>query len=340
MSIKKVDPAAFSRWVDGIIQKQKVFGIQARGDRFAFDALAKAADLRLDYDVSMTSPKSFFQPPHDILLQFDEKGFQSVTDAHPMVLFGVHPYDLVAILQMDEVFSSGNCDVHYMDRRKQATIVACDVQNASPNVFAGCMDTATVKAGADVLVTGVDGGYLVDGRTEKGTALMDGLAAAPEADENSLRLREMVWEHNKKLLRRHELKVQPTDLPALLDRNHDHPVWEEKAKRCHSCGSCNLVCPTCYCFNVQDEVHWDLKSGERARAWDGCMLLDFAKVAGGHNFRKSRAERYRHRYYRKGMYLWSQHQQIACVGCGRCITACTTKIANPVEIYNRLLEAQ
>jgi len=34
------------------------------------------------------------------------------------------------------------------------------------------------------------------------------------------------------------------------------------------------------------------------------------------------------------------HKQIACVGCGRCITACVTKIANPVEIYNRLAEGQ
>ena len=31
---------------------------------------------------------------------------------------------------------------------------------------------------------------------------------------------------------------------------------------------------------------------------------------------------------------------IACVGCGRCITACTTKIANPVEVYNELMEAK
>lgn len=40
----------------------------------------------------------------------------------------------------------------------------------------------------------------------------------------------------------------------------------------------------------------------------------------------------------QGKYLWDQHKQIACVGCGRCITACTTKIANPVEVYNRLSE--
>jgi ferredoxin len=68
------------------------------------------------------------------------------------------------------------------------------------------------------------------------------------------------------------------------------------------------------------------------------MLTDFATVAGDHNFRENRAARYRHRYYRKGKYLFDRMNQIACVGCGRCITACTTKIANPVEIYNTLLE--
>jgi len=30
--------------------------------------------------------------------------------------------------------------------------------------------------------------------------------------------------------------------------------------------------------------------------------------------------------------------QCGCVGCGRCITACVSKIAQPVEVYNSLLE--
>ena len=33
---------------------------------------------------------------------------------------------------------------------KNATIVACDVQNPSDNVFAGCMGTATVREGFDI----------------------------------------------------------------------------------------------------------------------------------------------------------------------------------------------
>jgi ferredoxin len=91
---------------------------------------------------------------------------------------------------------------------------------------------------------------------------------------------------------------------------------------------------------MRDDVDWSLKSGERKRTWDGCLLHRFAEVAGGHNFRADRTARYRHRFYRKGKYLWDRMGQIACVGCGRCITACTTGIANPVEVYNALVEEQ
>jgi len=69
------------------------------------------------------------------------------------------------------------------------------------------------------------------------------------------------------------------------------------------------------------------------------MRTNFATVAGNLNFRKNPADRYRHRYYRKGKYVPAKiGGKIACVGCGRCITACVPKIANPVEVFNRLAE--
>jgi ferredoxin len=86
-------------------------------------------------------------------------------------------------------------------------------------------------------------------------------------------------------------------------------------------------------------VNWDLKTGQRQRAWDGCQLDGFTKVAGEHEFRKSREARFRHRIYRKGKYVPAKiGGQIACVGCGRCVSACLPDIANPVSIYNRLIE--
>jgi formate hydrogenlyase subunit 6/NADH:ubiquinone oxidoreductase subunit I len=239
---------------------------------------------------------------------------------------------------MDAVFAKDNCDVHYLSRREQAAIIACDIQTASPNIFAASMGTATVDKDFDILLTKVGDSYVVDARTEKGEALLGDLAKAPNADEIILARREQIWEDNKKLLNMHKLKCQAKDLPQLLENSIDHPVWEKRSALCYSCGSCNLVCPTCYCFDMQDEVAWDMSSGERKRKWDGCMLQEFALVAGNHNFRKRREDRYRHRFYRKGKYLWDRMKQIACVGCGRCTTACTAKIANPVEVYNSLLE--
>jgi len=340
MTVKKIDLGTLNKWVDGLIGKQKVIGVRAEGDRFAFSPLTKAADLRLDYDVTILPPKVYLQPPKETVLSFKTGvGYESVVDSEPFVLFGVHPYDLAAMAQMDEIFSQGNCDVHYMTRRENATIVVADVQKVSPDVFAGYMGTAYVEDGYDVLITKIGDEYIVDANTEKGEALIAALADEPEAGESWLEQRSLVWEYNKQRLRKHELRVEPSKWPGLLENAHDHPVWEEKARLCFSCGSCNLPCPTCYCFDVIDDVSWDLSSGERRRAWDGCMITDFATVAGNINFRKDRTDRYRHRYYRKGKYVPLKiGGRIACVGCGRCITACVANIANPVEVFNRLAE--
>ena len=339
MSLKKIDEAALNSWVDELVKQTSVIGVQAQQDRFNFAPLSCAAELRLDYDVSQTAPgKVCFQPARETLLRFEGAQFQTVQDVEPFVLLGVHPYDLAAIRQMDQVFTRDNVDTHYVARREAGTVVACDVQNVSENCFAGYMGTAHVEEGFDVLLTRVDGGYVVEAATEKGEALIRGLADAPDATKADLKARKKVWKENDKRLRKHELKTKPDKLPALLEKSSDHPVWEEKAELCFSCGSCTNTCPTCYCFDVRDDVNWDLNSGRRERVWDGCQLEKFARVAGGHNFRKDRAARYRHRYYRKGKYVPEMIGECACVGCGRCITACVAKIANPPEVYNRLLE--
>ena len=344
MTVKKIDQARLDSWVNTLIEANTVFGATAKQDRFAFGKLSAASELRLDYDVTLLPPKKYFLPQTETLLTFETgKGYASVVDNSPFVLFGVHPYDFVAIAQLDELFSANHYDVHYMTRRIAATIVVSDVQNASVDTFAGCLGNAAAadRGGADVILTRLDdGSYVVDGRTERGTALLEPLIGAPVADTAALEARELVWERNRQLLRKHELRMSPARIPELLEQCYEHPLWHRRAEQCFSCGACNLVCPTCYCFDVREDVGWDLQSGERTRTWDGCMLSGFAKVAGGHNFRGNKAGRYRHRYYRKGKYVWDMIGEIACVGCGRCITACTANIANPVEVFNELMEEE
>jgi sulfhydrogenase subunit beta (sulfur reductase) len=63
-------------------------------------------------------------------------------------------------------------------------------------------------------------------------------------------------------------------------------------------------------------------------------------VADGHNFRRDRAERFKHRIYRKGKFLPEKYQYYGCVGCGRCADACTAGIAGPVKFFKYMIENQ
>jgi sulfhydrogenase subunit beta (sulfur reductase) len=340
MSIKKIAKKDFEMLVDKLIHTTKVYGVKSKGDRYDFGLLDSAKELRLDYDVTLQPPKKYFQPPIETIVTYEEQGtYKSECDCEKFVLLGVHPYDMIAINQMDILFSRDNYDCHYFARRNNATIVACDVVKPSKNVFASSMNTAVVKEGFDVLLTDIGNSYVAQAATQKGEELLANAENAKEATKDDLQKRQSVWDKNKKELNRHELKCSAAYLPKLLERAYEHPVWEEKAKTCFSCGSCNQVCPTCYCFGVQDEPDWDLKSGKRERFWDGCLLDGFTKVAGNHEFRKNREDRFRHRLYRKGKYVPSKiGGQIACVGCGRCVGACLPDIANPVNVYNRLID--
>ncbi|MFA5553866.1 MAG: 4Fe-4S dicluster domain-containing protein [Phycisphaerae bacterium] len=339
MSIKKITKTDLANLIDKLIASERVIGVQAKGDRFDFSPLASAEDLRLDYDVTLTPPKKYFQPPVETLMTFEVGGgYKSQYNDKPFILIGVHPYDMIAINQMDKIFAQDHCDNHYFKRRCSATIIACDVAKASEDVFASSMGTAIVKSGFDILLTDIGDSYIAQAATEKGLAIL-AKAKTSEPSQQDMDKRQEVQNRNAKSLNKQQLKCSPSYLPRLLDRAYNHPIWEEKAKTCFSCGSCNQVCPTCYCFNVQDDVSWDLKTGKRQRAWDGCLLDGFTKVAPDHEFRKNRSDRFRHRLYRKGKYVPGKIDgEIACVGCGRCVGACLPDIANPVAVYNKLVD--
>lgn len=346
MKLKVIDAPGLNAFVDKLIGAHPVIGVKKyTGDEkhFTFGRLMSSSELKLDYGVTVQSPKRYFLPQREALLHFtraDAQAEASVVDTEPFVLLGVHPYDMVAINQLDRVMREGNPDELYLKRREAAVIIGVDPVTAGERAFWGAMGTWEVNEGYDIWLTDIGGKYVVEAGATKGEELLAKFAAAKEASADDAKKRDAVRAKLAEMGTTADVKFTPEELPELLRGNFEHPLWEEKAKKCYSCGSCNLVCPTCYCFDVQDHVDICMTQGTRFRIWDGCLLEEFAVVAGGENFRERRQQRYRHRLFRKGMYLYDKVGDIACVGCGRCATACLPDIADPVDVYNSLKEGK
>jgi sulfhydrogenase subunit beta (sulfur reductase) len=101
--------------------------------------------------------------------------------------------------------------------------------------------------------------------------------------------------------------------------------WEEVQFACINCGVCTFVCPTCWCFDIQDEVLEG--KGVRLRNWDSCMFPLFTLHGSGHNPRSQKLQRVRQRFMHKLKYFPDKyHQGVACVGCGRCVQQCPVNI--------------
>jgi len=109
-------------------------------------------------------------------------------------------------------------------------------------------------------------------------------------------------------------------LEQKLAGKFENPVWLEQSLRCLGCGACAFVCPTCVCFDIQDEA--DTRGGQRLRAWDSCGLRLFTLHASGHNPRSKQSQRWRQRIYHKFAYYPDRWGTLGCVGCGKCSRAC------------------
>ena len=338
--IKIMTKKEFNSFVDKIIQDEnyEVVGVKSKGKRYVFDMLDSADDLCLNYDVTILPPKKYFLPQYEDLMDFNlEKSFdvkEAVRDK-PRIIIGVHPYDIIALEQTDTLYLDSQKDDFYKKRRENTIIIGTDIQNVSPRSFAASMSTNVTETGFDLMITDLENKYVVAIGSEKGKALLETYATSKKAKHSDVKkvqkFREyMATKYTKKV------DIQKQDWSSYLVENYDHALWEQRSDKCLECSSCTMVCPTCFCYDVTDDVSLNLKDGRRVRTWDGCLLHDFSKIGSGEVFREDIRDRYRHRFYRKGNYLPQRYGFVACVGCGRCGTACLPDIADPCDVINEL----
>jgi formate hydrogenlyase subunit 6/NADH:ubiquinone oxidoreductase subunit I len=238
---------------------------------------------------------------------------QPPTPPLPLFVLGFTPRDLACLRFIDRFFADGWRDDLYF-RTRQAAVVA------GISGFCGPGGTLVTPAGGDCdLEFFWDGAaWLLFPYSEAGTHIVATLpdSVAPEAEEMvRLASRQLPDERVQLLQRASEL--------LRADRVPDS-FWAEIGDRCIACTGCNLACPTCTCFGVQD---WrTAEKTERSRMWDSCQLDGFMREAGGHNPLGSEALRTRRRIHHKLAADPEKWGEISCFLCGRCDAVCPTGI--------------
>jgi sulfhydrogenase subunit beta (sulfur reductase) len=327
MKILKIGKQDLDLFVSVLPAFGEVYAPLKRGKGFVFERPSRWSDVQMNYSRTILPRKKLLLPPHETTFAFDpNKGFQDLLAeaSKPMVLFGAHPYDIYGLNILDRVFAQSKYpDPYYIARRKSTTVIGIDFVPDDKNA-AGSMNADFVDHGFDLFLSDIGDEYLVLVGTSRGDDIVmksGCLMHKPtEADFDEYKKRSRARRDSYKT------RLHLEDLPEILEMEYHSRVWDEFGARCLSCGSCSMVCPTCYCFDICDEVDLGSRAGRRIRSWDSCLFKTHALVAGGENFRAARSSRVKFRFYHKQRGFVAEYGRPSCVGCGRCVEVCPAKI--------------
>ncbi|MBS0517966.1 MAG: 4Fe-4S dicluster domain-containing protein [Proteobacteria bacterium] len=246
---------------------------------------------------------------------------------------GVRACELHAIAIQDRVLLGGQYpDSHYRARREGAFFVAINCGEAGGTCFCQSMNTGpAVESGYDIslteIVTESGRSFVTEAGSEAGLQVLAALPRRPAMDEEIAQAKAVISRTAAAMGR----QMRSDDLRELLERNLDHPRWDDVAKRCLTCGNCTMVCPTCFCTSVEDSSDLAGETASRSRRWDSCFTMDFSYIHGG-SVRASARSRYRQWMTHKLAFWVDQFGTSGCVGCGRCITWCPVGIDITEEV--------
>lgn len=298
---------------------------------------ARGDDALFGYAAAPQSWKRELLVPRAQLVQIRRTAGGATASAPPrperkVAFIGARACEIAAIGVQDRVLRDGPYrDADYAARREQLFVLAVHCGSPAGTCFCVSMETgprarggfdlAATELVATATATSGDHRFVIEIGSEAGAEMLARVAwRAATAEDTAAAV--AVTERAAARMGR-TMPVQ--GLREALMANLEHPRWQSVADRCLGCANCTMVCPTCFCTNVEDTTDLSGEVAIRARRWDSCFTAEYAYVHGG-SVRPTLRARYRQWLTHK---LASWHDQFGtsgCVGCGRCITWCPVGI--------------
>jgi ferredoxin len=275
------------------------------------------------YRNTVIPPKASFLPNMEKMFGFrkDDGSYNlELPDAEEQkrLIFGIRPCDARALSIIDMAFKDAYEDTYYLNRRRKTLLVGLGCVNPYDSCFCTSLGLGPMEASdVDLMLIDIGDEFIIEEVTDKGKELIsktEGLEAAAPDDE--AKAREAKDTAAQKVTRKIDTGEITRRLPLSFE---NEKFWEKVAAKCVSCGICTFLCPTCYCFDINDEaVRGD---GARYRNWDSCSFPIYTQMPM-ENPREEKWRRVRQKVHHKYTFYPLLFDVIACTGCGRCIRLC------------------
>lgn len=331
----------FPEWMKSL-KAYKIYAPCKTEDFWSYKIIEEPESIDLVYPNTKVPAKEIIYPQREVLFEFknSDQGpqlFETLPQQEQVVVFGLRPCEGRAFILYDKVFGGQFEDLYYWRRRKATVLVglACNTP-PSPNCFCLSVNGSPhSKEGLDVLMTELDNSYYIESLSPKGEKLLkeaEKKFRQPKAEEK--KLREKLWLESEKKVTRNLIELE--SIHSKLKDMFDSSFWDEESMSCIRCGICTYLCPTCHCFDMNDELASSSPLiGKRVRTWDTCQFPDFTMHSSGHNPRPDKASRLRQRILHKFQYFVETFGNYQCTGCGRCISLCPVGI-DIIEVLNKV----
>jgi ferredoxin len=334
MKVIKVDKKVWAEGIEKVKESFRLFGPVKEDDFYNFKVIDKDEPLDFDPVNTRLSPKSVVYPQSEVM--FDYSLDETKEDHHIIrevdkdysarAVIGIRPCDAASFLLVKRNFDTPEYQDTFWVKSYDATVfigLACN--NPCSTCFcttAGCGPFH--EEGLDVLLVDAGDHLLAKVITAEGEDLLKAAGWEAEADKDSAEKKITTLKAEAEAKITSAVNTDKLKEKAATDI-YDAPFWEDVAFACINCGTCTYSCPTCWCFDIQDENHGN--AGVRMRNWDSCMFPLFTLHGSGHNPRNLKTERVRQRFMHKLKYYVDKYDNgIQCVGCGRCIRSCPVNI--------------